>query len=284
MQRLMPGFQEFNSVPTLPAGACDGHAHVYGPFDEFPLPTPAPLEPPLAPIQALERLWESFGIERGVIVQGSAYGQDHSALLAAIRRAPGNRRGVALVTPDTSDAVLDQLHANGVCGARMNFVRHLGKSFDEVACRQVVRRIEPLTWHLELHVDADDLVRLKRFVDQSPIQIVIDHMGRVDAALGTDQAAFRALRTLISHPHGWVKLSGADRLAKAGRLETAISFARCLLEAAPERVIWGTDWPHVNLEKPPSDEALFGLLLKIAPDDILRQQLLVDNPARLYGF
>ena len=284
MQGLMPGFQEFKPGATVPVGACDCHAHVYGPFDEFPLPNTAPFEPPLAPIQALERLWETFGIERGVIVQGSAYGLDHSALLAAIRRAPGNRRGVALITPDTADAVLKQLHANGVCGARMNFVRHLGKGFDEVACRQVVQRIEPLNWHLELHVDADDLAPLQRFVDQSPIEIVIDHMGRVDAAFGTDQTAFRALLTLIGNPRCWVKLSGADRLAKAGRLETAISFARCLMEAAPERVLWGTDWPHVNQEQLPSDKALFELLPKIAPDDILRKQLLVDNPARLYGF
>jgi 2-pyrone-4,6-dicarboxylate lactonase len=268
----------------LPFGACDCHAHVYGPFDEFPLSGAAPFQPPPASIQALEKLWESFGIERGVIVQGSAYGGDHQALLAAIRRDPQNRRGVALIGSDASDALLDQLQTSGVRGARMNFVRHLGNGFDEARCREVVKRIEPFGWHLELHVDADDLGRLRRFIEDSPINVVIDHMGRVDAALGTDQFPFRTLLNLISGPHCWVKLSGADRLAKQGPLETAVSFARSLMKVAPDRVIWGTDWPHVNREQPQSDEALIRLLAEIAPDDNSRTRLLVDNPERLYGF
>jgi 2-pyrone-4,6-dicarboxylate lactonase len=269
---------------VLPLGACDCHAHIYGPFDEFPLPAPTPFKPPLASIQALEKLWENFGIERGVIVQGSAYGQDHRALLAAIRRAPENRRGVALVGPDTPAAVLEQLHANGVRGARMNFVRHLGMGFDETRCRQVVQRIVPFGWHLDLHIDADDLERLQRFIEDSPLNVVIDHMGRVNAALGLNQAPFRALLKLISNPRCWVKLSGADRLAKPAGLETAVFFARELIDVAPDRVLWGTDWPHVNLEQSHSDEALFKLLPEMAPDDISRARLLVDNPALLYGF
>jgi 2-pyrone-4,6-dicarboxylate lactonase len=269
---------------VLPACACDCHVHVYGPFVDCPLPIAVPFKPPLASIDALERLWETFGIERGVIVQGSAYGQDHRALLAAIRRAPENRRGVALVGPDTPDALLEQLQMSGVRGARMNFVRHLGNGFDETHCRQLVRRIEPLGWHLEVHVDADDLERLQRFVQESPVNIVIDHMGRVDATRGLNQAPFRALLKLIRTPHGWVKLSGADRLAKQGVLETAVAFARALIETAPDRVVWGTDWPHVNLDHSYGDEALFSLLPEIAPDDLSRKRLLVDNPARLYGF
>ena len=269
----------------LPLGACDCHAHIYGPFDEFPLPAPAPFKPPLASIQALEELWETFGIGRAVLIQGSAYGQDHRALLAAIRRTPENRRGVALVGPDTTDAMLDQLQANGIRGARMNFVRHLGNGFDETRCWQTVRRIERLGWHLELHVDADDLEPLQKFVHKSPVEIVIDHMGRVNAALGLSQAPFQALLKLISNPHCWVKLSGSDRLAKPGVLEAAVSFARALIDVAPDRVVWGTDWPHVNLEPRRSDDALFKLLTKIAPDETSRTKLLVDNPARLYfGF
>jgi 2-pyrone-4,6-dicarboxylate lactonase len=269
---------------ALPAGACDCHAHVYGPFVDYPLPTAAPFNPPQASIEALEKLWEAFGIERGVIVQGGAYGQDHRALVAAIRRAPQNRRGVALLGPDTADAVLDQLHTGGVRGARMNFVRHLGNGFDENRCGQVVRRIDPLGWHLELHVDAEDLDRLEKFVRESPVNVVIDHMGRVDATMGLSQAPFRALLKLISNSQCWVKLSGADRLAKQGALENAIAFARSLIDVAPDRVVWGTDWPHVNLDQSYSDEALFGLLLQIAPNDSSRKRLLVANPARLYGF
>ncbi|MFZ0503048.1 MAG: amidohydrolase family protein [Chthoniobacterales bacterium] len=314
MQRAMSGFRPFNprgltnsgdvarpersekaassrtstNIETvgrmLPAGACDCHAHVYGPFDQFPLPSSAPFQPPPASIQVLEKLWESFGIERGVIVQGSAYRQDHRALLGALRRDPQNRRGVALVGSDTSDAVIDQLHASGVRGARMNLVRHLSSGFDESRCREVVQRIEPFGWHLELHVDADDLGRLRRFVEESPINVVVDHMGRVDAALGTDQPPFRTLLKLISCPHCWVKLSGADRLAKRCPLETAVSFARPLMEVAPDRVVWGTDWPHVNHEQPQSDAALINLLAEIAPDDLSRTRLLVENPKRLYGF
>jgi 2-pyrone-4,6-dicarboxylate lactonase len=270
---------------ALPAGACDCHAHVYGPFEPFPLPAGAPFQPPPAPIQALERLWATFGIERGVLVQGSAYGQDHRALVAAIGRDRHNRRGVVLVGPAAPDRVLKHLHANGVCGARVNFVRHLSpKGFDETACWEVVRRIEPLGWHLELHVDAADLGRLQRFVRESPVTVVIDHMGRVDAALGRLQAPFRALLELASGPRCWVKLSGADRLAKPGALQTALPFAQALLAAAPERVVWGTDWPHVNLKGPTSDEALFGLLAQVAPDERSRARLLAGNPARLYGF
>jgi 2-pyrone-4,6-dicarboxylate lactonase len=269
---------------AVPVGACDCHAHVYGPFDQFPLLENPAFQPPLGPIDALERLWETFGIERGVLVQGAAYGHDHRALLAAIRRAPENRRGIALLRNDTSDATLKQLQAGGVCGARINFVRHLEKRFEEESCWQIVRRIEPLGWHLELHVDAVDLARLGPFVRESPVPIVIDHMGRVDAALGLDQAPFQALLHLVRRPNCWVKLSGADRLANGGVLETAVSFARSLLQAAPERVVWGTDWPHVNLEGSHRDEALFNLLPKIAPDDISLARLLVDNPACLYGF
>ena len=269
---------------VLPAGACDCHAHVYGPFAEYPLPNSASFKPPLASIQALERVWETFGVERGVIVQGSAYGWDHRALLAAICQAPENRRGVALVAPDTPGAVLEQLQRSGVRGARMNFVQHLGSGFDETRCRQVVRRIQPFDWHLELHVDAEDVEQLQKFVQESSVDIVIDHMGRVDATLGVSQPSFRALLKLISNPHCWVKLSGADRVAKQGGLKAVVSFARALVEVAPDRVVWGTDWPHVNLDTPQTDEALFRLLEEIAPDDVSRTRLLVDNPARLYGF
>jgi predicted TIM-barrel fold metal-dependent hydrolase len=276
--------QDSTERRVLPVGACDCHAHVYGRFDEFPLPSAAPFKPSLASIQALENVWQTFGIERSVIVQGSAYGQDHRALLAAIRRAPESRRGVALVGPDTSDSVLDQLHKSGVRGARLNFVRHLGNGLDETRCREVVRRIQPFGWHLELHIDAEDLEGLEKFVHESPVAIVIDHMGRVDATLGLTQPPFRALLKLISNPHCWVKLSGADRLAKRGALEAALSFARSLIDAAPDRVVWGTDWPHVNLDQSYGDEALFNLLAKMTPDDVSRKRLLVDNPARLYGF
>ena len=270
---------------SLPAGACDCHAHVYGPFDQFPLPASAPFRPPLAPARALEGLWGSFGVERGVLIQGSAYGQDHRALLAAIGHDRKNRRGVALVEPATPETALKHLHENGVCGARVNCVRHLNpKGFDENACWQIVRRIEPLGWHLELHVDAADLGQVQGFVRESPVKVVLDHMGRVDAARGPQQASFRALLELVSSPRCWVKLSGADRLAKQGTLQTAVPFAQALAKVAPERVVWGTDWPHVNLTKAPSDKALFGLLALLAPDERSYTSLLADNPARLYGF
>ena len=158
------------------------------------------------------------------------------------------------------------------------------RGFDEATCWQVVRRIEPLGWHLELHVDAVDLGRIQVFVRESPVEVVIDHMGRVDAALAPLQAPFRTLLELVSSRRCWVKLSGADRLAKGGDLESAVPFARALVEAAPERVVWGTDWPHVNLKAPLSDEVLFRFPVQVAPDDLSRTRLLVDNPARLYGF
>jgi 2-pyrone-4,6-dicarboxylate lactonase len=186
--------QNRESQPTdraLPAGACDCHVHVYGPFDQFPLPAQAPFQPPLAPVEALEKLWGAFGVERGVLIQGGAYGRDHRALLAAIGRDRQNPRGVALVGPATSDEALKHLHASGICAARINFVRHLSRNgFDEAACWQVIGRIEPLGWHLELHVDAADLGQIQGFVREIPVEVVIDHMGRMDAALGPLQAPF----------------------------------------------------------------------------------------------
>jgi 2-pyrone-4,6-dicarboxylate lactonase len=190
-----------------------------------------------------------------------------------------------LVDRKTPVAALEHLQANGVCGGRVNFVRHLNHNgCDEASCWQIVERIEPLGWHLELHVDAVDLGRIREFVRESPVEVVIDHMGRVNAAFGPQQASFRTLLELVSSPRCWVKLSDPDRLAKQADLQSAIPFARSLVEAAPQRVVWGTDWPHVNLKEPPSDEALFGLLAQIAPDERVRIRLLAENPARLYGF
>jgi 2-pyrone-4,6-dicarboxylate lactonase len=270
---------------VLAAGACDCHAHVYGPYDRFPLGYLAPFQPAQAPIEALEKLWGTFGIKRGVLIQGSAYGGDHRALLAAISRDGKNRRGVALVDTETPVAALEHLQRNGVCGGRVNFVRHLNHNgFDEASCWQIVKRIEPLGWHLELHIDAVDLGRIRKFVRESPVEVVIDHMGRVDAEFGLGQASFRILLELVSSPSCWVKLSGADRLARQADLKSAVPFARSLVEAAPQRVVWGTDWPHVNLKESPSDEAIFGLLAQIAPDERERTKLLAENPARLYGF
>jgi 2-pyrone-4,6-dicarboxylate lactonase len=272
------------TIRSLPTGACDCHAHVYGPFDKFPLAKEARFTPRVATIGALEKLWEFFSIDRAVLVQGSAYATDHRALLAAVTEASEHRRGVATVEPTTSASTLEELNANGIRGARINFVRHLSKGFSDTYCRDIARRIAPFGWHLELHVEASDLGRIRDFVRKSPVDLVIDHMGRVNAGLGLSQVAFSILRELLKSARCWVKLSGADRIVENGALQSAIPFARSLLEAAPDRVVWGTDWPHVNVKRTCSDEELFEFLTQIAPDDASRNRLLVENPSRLYGF
>lgn len=267
----------------LPAGACDAHCHVFGPAARFPYAENRRYTPPDAPAAKLAALHRHLGISRAVLVQASAHGTDNRAMLDAIAHDAQNLRGVAMVDPDIGDDELSRLHDGGVRAVRYNFVRHLGGAPDHETIERMARRIGLLGWHLVLHLDAEDLLEHDRFLRRLPVPFVIDHMGRVEAGKGLDQAPFQRLLRLMHETHAWVKVSGAERISSTlGDFSDAVPFAAKLIEAAPGRVLWGTDWPHPNVRVMPDDGALVDLIPAFAPDEALQRKLLVENPARLY--
>lgn len=279
---------EHPRAPTiaLPPGSCDSHVHIFGPFDRYPLPDDRSFTPALAPGSALRKWHERFGFERCVIVQSQGHGYDHWPLLDALRAGAGRYKGVALVRLGDTEETLLRFHEAGVCGARFHFLAHLGGRPDLDTIRSVAARIKPLGWHLAIHVAGNDIVEYEDFIGTLDLPLVIDHMARPDIASGPDGVAITALRRLLDTGHVWVKLSGADRLSKTGApFRDALPIAKCLAAHAPERVVWGSDWPHVNLHGPmPDDGDLTDFVGEIVDDENHRRLLLVENPARLFGF
>ena len=267
----------------LPPGSCDAHCHVFGPADIFPYAAGRRYTPPGAPKAALAELHGRLGVSRAVVVQASCHGTDNRAMLDAIAVDPARLRGVAIVDEELADRDLAILHEGGVRGVRFNFVRHLGGAPDLAAFGRIIDRIKGLGWHVVLHLDAADIVPLAGLIARLPLPFVIDHMGRVDAAAGVEQPAFRALLEVARRDGCWIKVCGSERISPPPYV-AALPFARALIAAAPERVLWGSDFPHPNLDHVVDEADLVDLVPLIAPDEAERQRLLVDNPARLYGF
>jgi len=268
----------------LPRGACDTHVHIWGPFDRFPLAKGAPYTPPERTSDDLLALHERLGVDRAVIVQTTVYKADNRAMLDGIARSNGRWRGVALIDESFDDAAFRALHEGGVRGVRFGFVKHLGGVPDLALVRRTAARIAPMGWHLVLHLDAGNIPDFLEFFGEFSLPVVVDHMGRVPVRDGLDQTPFRLLLELLRRPNWWVKVSGAERISETGPPFTdAIPFALRLIAAAPDRVLWGTDWPHPNVRWEPDEADLVDLLPHFA-DAAALQQLLVDNPARLYGF
>lgn len=269
-----------------PAGACDAHCHVFGPADKFPYHPKRSYTPPDAPVEKLRDLHAKLGIQRAVIVQASCHGTDNTAMLDAIASSGGSYRGIAVVDDTFRDDDFRKLDEGGVRGVRFNFVRHLGGAPDFGVFDRVVARLPEMGWHLVLHFDAEDLLDYADRILSIPVPIVIDHMGRVRTEHGIDQPAFRKLLAFMRNETCWVKICGAERISSAGPPFTdAVPFAEALIEEAPDRVIWGTDWPHPNITRHmPNDGDLVDLVPSFAADESLQRKVLVDNPARLYGF
>jgi predicted TIM-barrel fold metal-dependent hydrolase len=270
----------------LPAHACDSHLHIFGPADKFPYAAQRAYTPPDAPYENLVALHRHLGIERAVLVQAACHGTDHAAMLDAIARSEGRYRGVGLVGSATSEEELQRLHAGGIRAARFNFVAHLGAPPAPEVFDAVIRRIAPLGWHVCLHVDGPALTALLPKLRELPVPFVVDHMGRIRAGEGLQQPAFQGLLKLADVPTAWVKVSGADRISNGRRpYAEAKPFIAELAQAMPNRVLWGTDWPHPNVHGDMPDEGeLVDLFFDAVPDAAIRQKILVDNPARLYGF
>ncbi|OHV76974.1 amidohydrolase [Rhizobium sp. LCM 4573] len=267
----------------LPAGACDAHCHVFGPGAVFPYAPGRSYTPGDAPKEALSALHDRLGVGRAVIVQASCHGTDNRAMLNAIAWRPDRYRGVAIVDDSFDDQAFQRLDDGGVRGVRFNFVRHLGGAPDMNVFNRVIDRIKGRGWHVVLHLDAADIVPLSEMIRSLPVPFVIDHMGRVDTGLGTEQPAFQALLELVRRENCWVKVCGSERISRFP-FDAAVPFARALVEASPDRTLWGTDFPHPNLKESVEEADLVDLVLRFTDGEGERRQLLVDNPARLYGF
>ncbi|MDR5836178.1 amidohydrolase family protein [Caballeronia sp. LZ034LL] len=271
---------------TLPRGACDTHCHVIGPARSFPYAASRPYTPEEETDKTvLSALHERLGVDRAVIVQATVYATDNRIVLDAIADRPHARRGVALVDTSISDAALQALHDGGIRAVRFGFVRQLWTPPDPAEFQALMHRIAGLGWHVLLHLDATALVELQTMLDALPVPFLIDHMGRIDAGAGLDQPGFAQLLEWAQRDHCWIKLSALDRISATGApFVDAAPFARALLEASPERVLWGTDYPHPNPRHPVLHDATLVDVLPLCGDARALHKLLVANPARLYGF
>jgi predicted TIM-barrel fold metal-dependent hydrolase len=260
---------------------------VFGPAERFPFAPNRTYTPPDSGFEELIALQERLGLSRAVLVQASCHGTDNSAMIDALRRGRGRFAGVAMVDSAIGEDDLAMMHQEGVRGIRFNFVRHLGGSIGTDRILGLADRVAPLGWHLDLHFDADQIPSFLDLLRRIPTPFIIDHMGRVEARRGVAHKSFRLLLDLLDvDERAWVKISGAERLSSGGkpRYRDVVPLARALIEAAPDRVLWGSDWPHPNVPHVPDDGDLVDLLGDFAPDEATRRRILVDNPERLYDF
>ncbi|MER1968253.1 amidohydrolase family protein [Castellaniella sp. GW247-6E4] len=293
-----PGWLDFYDGPStprfrVPEGAVDAHCHVFGPGAAFPYAPERKYTPCDAPKEALFALRDHLGFAKNVIVQATCHGTDNRALVDALRASQGRARGVATVARDVADAELREMHEAGVRGTRFNFVRRLADFTPREVLAEIAGRIAPLGWHVVVYFEAQDLPELYDFFTTLPTTVVVDHMGRPDVSQPVDGPEFELfVRMMREHPNIWSKVSCPERLSRSGppaldgqrhAYLDVVPFARRLVETFPDRVLWGTDWPHPNLKNHmPDDGLLVDYIPQIAPTGELQRKLLVDNPNRLY--
>jgi 2-pyrone-4,6-dicarboxylate lactonase len=293
-----PGWLDWFDGPSkprfkLPPGAVDAHCHVFGPGDQFPYAPERKYTPCDASKEQLFALRDHLGFDKNVIVQATCHGTDNRALVDALKASNGKARGVATVNRDVTDAELQDMHAAGVRGTRFNFVKRLADFTPREVLLEIANRIAPLGWHVVVYFEAQDLPELYDFFTALPTTVVVDHMGRPDVSKPVDGPQFGLfLKMMREHANVWSKVSCPERLSITGpkaldgeqhAYQDVVPFARTLVETFPERVLWGTDWPHPNLkDHMPDDGLLVDYIAQIAPTAQLQQQLLVDNPTRLY--
>jgi len=276
------------SRPTFraPPGAVDAHCHVFGPGDVFPYAPERKYTPCDAPKEKLWALRDFLGFERNVIVQATCHGADNRALVDALLHSQRRARGVATVRADVTDAELQSLHAAGVRGVRFNFVKRLVDTTSPDVLLKIAERVAPLGWHVVIYFEAQDLPELYEFFTKLPTTVVVDHMGRPDVSLPVDGPQFDLfIKLMREQDNFWSKVSCPERLSRIGPPSYAdvVPFARRVVETFPDRVLWGTDWPHPNMKSHmPDDGQLVNLIPHIAPTAELQHKLLVANPMRLY--
>ena len=270
----------------VPAGAVDAHCHVFGPGEIFPYAPTRKYTPCDASKEKLWALRDHLGFERNVIVQATCHGADNRALVDALEDSQGRARGVATVTRDIRDDEIQKLHTAGVRGVRFNFVKRLVDVLPRDTLVEMAERLKPLGWHLVIYVESRDLPELSDFFASLPGTIVFDHMARPDVSKAVEGEEFDLfIRMLVENQNMWAKVSCPDRLSVSGPpgYEDVVPFAKRVVETIPDRVLWGTDWPHPNLKSHmPDDGKLVDYIPKIAVAEELQHKLLVDNPMRLY--
>jgi predicted TIM-barrel fold metal-dependent hydrolase len=266
----------------LPAGAWDCHFHVFGGRGAL---SPARVyDPPPVGLAEIVRLHDRLGFARGVIVQGSVYGTDNGAMLAALRAANGRYRGIAVIDAATPERTLDELAAAGVRGVRVNVLYGGGVGF--AVGRAIEARVKARGWHIQLLIDIAQPAVDWEWLDRASVPLVFDHFGHFDARLGPGSRGFQKMLALVRDGRAWVKITGPTRISALPAPEHADvrPLAEALVEAAPERLVWGSDWPHVALwGRMPDDGDLVDDLARWGLDEGTRRRVLVDNPARLYA-
>ena len=293
-----PGWLDWFSGPSkprfkLPAGAVDAHCHVFGPGDQFPYAPERKYTPCDASKDQLFALRDHLGFEKNVIVQATCHGSDNRALVDALKASNGKAKGVATVNRNVTDAELQDMHAAGVRGTRFNFVKRLADFTPREVLLEIANRIAPLGWHVVVYFEAQDLPELYDFFTALPTTVVVDHMGRPDVSKPVDGPEFELfVKMMREHSNIWSKVSCPERLSLSGpkalngeqnAYADVVPFAKRLVDEFPDRVLWGTDWPHPNLkDHMPDDGLLVDFIPHIAPTPELQHKLLVDNPNRLY--
>jgi 2-pyrone-4,6-dicarboxylate lactonase len=270
---------------ALPAGSWDMHCHVFGPTDRFPYAADAAFRPPEAGVDRLMALHDVLGLEHALIVQSACHGTDHSALLDAIRVGEGRYLGVALLGPGLTAEDVDDLDAGGIRGARLNFLPHLGGAPEPSVLARTAEVVRSRGWHLEIHVAGAGIVDHERVIAGLDVPVVIDHLARFDVAAPDAGRSVEAALRLLARGNVWMKVSGVDRLSQQGPpFADAVEVAATFVREAPDRVLWGTDFPHPNSTGwLPSDAARVELLASVAPGADGLRRLLVDNPRAFLG-
>jgi len=293
-----PGWLDWYAGPSkprfkVPPGSVDAHCHVFGPGDQFPFAPERKYTPCDASKDQLFALRDHLGFDKNVVVQATCHGADNRAMVDALKASNGRAKGIATVKRSISDAELKELHDAGVRGVRFNFVKRLVDFTPKDELLEIANRIAPLGWHVVIYFEAVDLPELWDFFTALPTTVVVDHMGRPDVSKPVDGPEFEQfVRLMTEHSNVWSKVSCPERLSVTGPpaldgerrpYRDVIPFARRLVETFPDRVLWGTDWPHPNLKNHmPDDGLLVDYVPHIAPTAELQRSLLVDNPTRLY--
>jgi 2-pyrone-4,6-dicarboxylate lactonase len=287
---MSPGYIPFHPNPSKPKfrpppGAVDAHCHVFGPEHKFPYAPERKYTPCDAAKEKLFELRDFLGFDKNVIVQASCHSKDNRAMVDALESAAGKAKGVAFVGEEVTDAELNAMDRAGVKGVRFNFVKRLVDFTPKDVLDRIARRVAPLGWHIVVYFEMADLPDLEAFFTSLPTTVVVDHMGTPNVARGVDDPQNQRFhRIMREHDNFWVKVTCPERMTLAGPpYDDVVAFGRALVRRFPDRVLWGTDWPHPNMKQAaPDDGVLVDYIPKIAPTAAEQKALLVDNPMRLY--
>ena len=277
-----PKTPDFKAPPL----ACDAHTHIFGPDAVYPYASDASYIPHDCGLDMFEWLHKSIGIERAVIVNASCHGLDNRPVTDAIAKSGGRYKGVGNVDDSFTEKQIEALEKGGIHGCRFTFLKRLGRTPDMSAFHRVVDKIKGFGWHVVIYLDPETVAEFAPILTALPVNYVIDHMGTVNAGKGLDQPNFNALLDLARRDEKcWVKATGLERASAAGApFHDAVPFATKIIDTIPDRVLWGTDWPHPNVKVMPNDGALVDLIPLMTADPVKQRKMLVDNPARLYRF